>query len=106
MRGESALLFFEPGHMSIAKQSDAIRREADNSVDGMSESIRGLIREAVNQVHVDTVEAKIPRSLNQVASDFVRLNAVDRVLHGLVEILNAHAEPIEAQAAQGLKVLS
>ena len=42
---------------------------------------------------------------DQFAGHFQRLHAVNGLLHFGIEILDAHAQPIEAQAAQRLQVL-
>ena len=41
---------------------------------------------------------------DQIARQFVRLHAVNRFLHLGLEILNAHAQAVEAEAAQGFQV--
>src|SRR5437763_35543 len=41
VRGEGALLFLEPGHVSVAEESDAIGREAYDLIDGVCERFGG-----------------------------------------------------------------
>ena len=66
----------------------------------MGKSVRRLIRKTVNQINIDAIEAKFARGKEQVAREFVRLNAVHGFLHIGMEILNAHAETIETQLAK------
>src|SRR5215475_4085685 len=92
--------------MSVAEERDAIWRQADDLVNGVGEGLRGLVRQSVNQVDVDAVETKGARRMNQIARDFIRLDAVNRPLDRLVKILNAHAQAVEAEAAQGFQVFA
>src|SRR5215813_9473465 len=90
--------------MRVAEKRDAIRRQTDDLVHGVRESIRGLVRQPVNQVHIDAVEAECASRLNEVARYFVRLEAVNGLLYRLVEILNAHTEAVEAEAPQSFQM--
>ena len=99
MRGEGALLFFQPGDVRVAEESDAIGSEIEDLVDGVGEAVGRLVGKAVNQVDVDAVEAEFARGEEQVAGHFEWLNAVDGLLYVGVEILDAHAEAIEAELA-------
>src|SRR6266853_1634776 len=70
----------------------------------MRKALGRLQRKAVDQVHIDAVEAKPPRSHNEIARHFERLDAVNDFLHLGVKILYAHAQSIEAEAAERLEV--
>src|SRR5882672_9040390 len=104
--GKGALLFFKPRHIGIADESDAIRGEADDLIDGVSESVGGLVGQAVDQIDVDTVEAELASGEEEVASHFVRLNSMNRLLHLGLEVLDAHAETVEAQLAESFEMLA
>src|SRR6267142_4689381 len=90
--------------MRVAEKGYAVRREANDLIHVVSKRAGGLIGKAVNQIDVDAVEAEIAGGEKQVARQFVRLNAVDRLLDICLEILNAHAETIEAQLAKSFKM--
>ena len=66
----------------------------------MREALGGLQRQAVDQVDVDAVKAEPARLFDQVARHFERLDAVNRFLHFGMEILNAHAQAVEAEPPQ------
>src|SRR5882724_4738021 len=102
--GKGALLFFKPRHMGIAEEGDAIWGEADDLIDGVSESVGGLVGETVDQIDVDAVEAELASGEEEVARHFVRLNAMNRFLYLGLEILNAHAETIKAEFAKSLEM--
>src|SRR6266853_1293951 len=69
----------------------------------MRKALGRLQRKAVDQVHIDAVEAKPPRSHNEIARHFERLDAVNDFLHLGVKILYAHAQSIEAEAEERLR---
>ena len=103
MCGERALLLLEPGHVGVAEKRDAVGLQLQDLIDRVAEALRRLIRQAVDQVHVDAVEFQARAPPSKVARQFERLNAVDGRLHFGMEILNAHAEAIEAQAREGFR---
>ena len=100
MRGEGALLFFEPGDVGVAEEGDAIGSEGDDLVDGVGKAIGGLVGEAVDEVDVDAVEAEVACGEYEIARQFERLDAVDGLLDFGVEVLDAHAESVEAEIAK------
>src|SRR6266478_6288230 len=106
MCGEGALLFLQPRHVRVAEESDAIRGEFENLIHGVGESDCRLEGKAVNQIDVDAIKAKIARGEEQVARHLVRLDAVHRLLHVGMEVLNAHAETVEAEFAQRFEMLA
>src|SRR5260370_1202466 len=106
VRCEKALLLLQPRHVRVAEEGNAIRGEFKNLIHGVGKSVRRLVGKAVNQIDVDAIEAEIARHEEQVAPHFVRLNAVHRLLHVGMEILNAHAETVEAELAQSFEMLA
>ena len=69
------------------------------------EAVGGLVGQAVDQVDIDAVEAQRASLGDQIAGHLVGLDAMDGLLHFGIEILNAQAQAIEAQAAQAFQVL-
>ena len=92
--------------MRIAEKRDAIRRQTDDLVHGVREGIRSLVRQSVDQIHINAVEAECASRLNEIARYFVRLDAVNGLLYRLVEILNAHTEAIETEAPQSFQMFA
>src|SRR4029077_4311332 len=106
VRGKRALLLLQPRHVGIAEQRHAIRGQLQNLLDRVGESLRSLKGQAINQVHIDAVEAQLASGKEQIAGQFKRLNAVNGLLHVGMEVLDSHAQAIESQAAQSLEVLA
>ena len=106
MRGERALLFFEPGHMGVAEQRDAIGLQLEDLIDGVAEAFRRLVRQTINEIDVDAIELQVARGEQQIARQFERLNSVNGRLHLGMKILDAHAEAVEAQATQSFEMLA
>src|SRR5580704_16407714 len=100
MRGESALLFAQPGHVRVAEQRDTIRLQRQHFFDGLREARRALKWQAVNQIDIDAAESKRPRGRDQIARGFKRLDATHRFLNLGMKILNTEAESIKAEPAQ------
>src|SRR5262249_39608246 len=105
-RGERTLLFFEPGNVGVAEQSDAVGIERNDLIDRGGKTRWILMRKAVNQVHVDAVEAELARAENEISRKFVWLNAMNRFLYFRMKILNTHAKAIEAEAAQNFQMVA
>ena len=103
-RGQRALLLAQPGHVRVAEHGHAIRRDGHHLLYGVREALGGLQRQAIDQVDVDAVKAKPARFFNQRARHFQRLHAMNRFLHFWMKILNAHAQAVEAQLPQHLKM--
>src|SRR5437762_3787662 len=72
----------------------------------MGKSVCRLVGKAVNQIDVDAIEAEFARGEEQVARHFVRLDAAHRRLHIGMEVLNAHAETVEAKFAQSFEMIA
>src|ERR1700694_2859913 len=106
MSGEGALLFLQPRHVRVAKEGNAIGSESKNLIHRVGKSVRRLVGKTVNQIDVNAIEAEFARGEEQVARHFVRLNAMHRLLHIGVEILNATAKTVEAELAQSFEMLA
>src|SRR5260370_7550455 len=90
--------------MRVAEKSDAIGGQSDDLIDGVGKSVRRLVGKTVNQINVDAIKAEFARGKEEVAREFMRLDAVDRLLDVGMEILNTHAEAIETQLAESFKI--
>src|SRR5882762_7163471 len=106
MRGEGALLLLQPRNVRVAEEGNAIGSESKNLIHGVGKSVRRLVGKAVNQIDVDAIKAEFAGGEEQIARHFVRLNAVHRLLHIGMEVLNAHAQTVEAELAQSFEMLA
>src|ERR1700722_19838781 len=104
MRFEGALLFFQPGHVSVAEHGNAIGAKRERLIDGRAKTVGGLVREAVNQINVDALKADFARGYDEVTRHFIGLDAMDGLLNFWLEILNAHAQAVEAKTPQGFQL--
>ena len=73
--------------------------------DGALERLRRLLRQAVDQVGVDRLEAERARRAHQVTHALEALHAVHRLLHRRVEVLDAEADAVEAQSRPARQAL-
>ncbi len=90
--------------MRVTEHRDAIGHKREHLLDRVLETFGGLVRQAVDQIHIEAFEAEFARRENQVARHFVRLDAMNRLLHLRLKILNAHAEAVEAEPPQSFQV--
>src|SRR5690349_588186 len=104
VRGEGTLLLFEPGDVGVAEEGDAVWRQREDLINSGCKAIGGLVRQAVNEVDIDAVEAEQPRGSDEIAGDFVGLDTVNGFLDFGMEVLDAHAEAIEAKTTKGFDV--
>src|SRR5437763_14099430 len=86
--------------MRIAEHGDAIRLHRDDLVDGVAETLRRLMRQPVDQINIDALEADFAAVIEQPLCLFVWLHATNSLLNQRVKILDAHADAIESGAAQ------
>src|SRR5437764_2252928 len=100
---ERALLFLQPGNMRVTKKRDAVRAEADDLIHRVCKTLGRLVRQAIDQIHVDALESQTPGAEKQIARHFERLDAVNSFLHFGLKILNAHAQPVEAELAESFE---
>src|ERR1700732_2348421 len=62
-----SLLLFQPGDVGVTEHGNAVWRERDRAVNRRPETGGGLVREAVNQVHVEAFEAEFACGDDQIA---------------------------------------
>ena len=90
--------------MGVTVDGNAIRPWGDHSAQRTSKSLRGLMRQTIDQIHVDRL-TPLSRRLDQAQGLFDTLHPVHGLLHVGVEILHAEADPVEAEPRQGCRVL-
>src|SRR4029077_6512435 len=72
----------------------------------MCEGFGGLVGKAVDEVDVDAVKAEVAGGLDESASEFEGLNAIDRFLNERMEVLDAHAEAVETHLAKSFEMFA
>ena len=80
----------------VAVDGEPVGARGDHRVERLRESVRRLLRQAVDQVDVDRAQAVAAAGLDDRERFLDRLHAVHRRLHRRVEILDAQACPVEA----------
>src|ERR1700732_130032 len=104
MSSESALLLLQPGDMCIAEERNAVRRKLVDLIHRVSEALGSLMRQAVDQIDVYAIETQLAGGTDQIAGHFEGLDAMDGFLHVRMEVLDTHAEAVEAKPAQRFQV--
>src|SRR4030095_10076336 len=93
---EAALRFLHPRDVSVAEHRDAIRVHRYYFVDGIAKALGGLMWQPVDQIDVDAFEAYLAAVVVQAQCVFEGLHSMNGLLHERIEVLNAHADAIEA----------
>ena len=86
--------------MGVVEHREPVGLQADDFVDSAGKVFHRLPGQAVDQVDVDGAKLQGPRSVDHRPGLVQALQAIDRPLHGRVEVLQADADPVEAQFAQ------
>ncbi len=94
------LMPLHPRHMRVAEQRDAVRVERHDLPDGGGQLLLPLAGQAVDRVDVERAHAVAPEAFDDAARLFNGLDAVDRRLHGRVEILHADADARQPRFGQ------
>jgi hypothetical protein len=84
----------------IAVHRDAVGAHRRDRVERLVESGRGLLRQPVDQVHVDRAESAGAAGIDHRTRLLDALDAVDRDLHGRVEVLHAETGAVEPDGGQ------
>ena len=92
--------------MRVAVDGDAIRPQRHHLIQRAAETVQRLQRQAVDQVDTDRAEACRTGRVDHLAGLLEALDAVDRLLHRRIKILNADRHPVEAQLAQGPHIVT
>ena len=93
-------------HVSIAEQCHAGRPQFDRLRDGAGDAVARLVRQAVDEVDVNVVDPRPAQAIDDGLRLFERLDAVDRDLDRLVEVLDADRGPIDAGGRKRLDLVS
>src|SRR5690606_2216825 len=99
-RPDLPLRLEEPWQVGIAVDRQAVGPEPDDRVQRAGEALRGLQRQAIDQVDVHRAEAGPPAFVDHGGRPGHRLDAVDRALHPLVEVLHTQAGAVETRAGE------
>ena len=91
--------------MRVRIQSDPVGPQFGHLGQGAVERLRGLLRQAVDQIDVDRLEPDPAGSLHERKHLLSGLRPVHRLLHRRVEILHAETEPVEAEFGQRVQAL-
>src|SRR5262249_32608784 len=86
-------------------KGDAVGGEGHDLVQGLGHGAQCLEGEAVNQVEIERLKTQLPAPADHLFHQLHRLEPVDRALDVRGEVLDAKADAVEAQAAQGLELL-
>ena len=97
-------MLLQPRHVGVRVHRQPVRPDRQDVVDRGAEGVHGLKRQPVDQVHVDAVEAHAARGRDECARLLERLDPVDRFLHGRIEVLHPHREPIETGVPECFEV--
>ena len=89
--------------MGVGVQRHAIGAHLQQLLQRAGKGLWRLLWQAVNQVQIDRVKAPRSCRLNQGHHLLHRLNAVNSLLHGRIEILHAKAQPVKSQFGQRVK---
>ncbi len=93
---EAALSGFDPGHVSVAVEGDAIGAQAADRVHRQLDAGQSLERQPIDQVEIHAGEAHRACLLGDGLHLRHALHAVDDVLHLRIEVLDAETDAAEA----------
>ncbi|KFB72751.1 MAG: hypothetical protein AW09_002051 [Candidatus Accumulibacter phosphatis] len=97
---DAALRLEQAGQVGIVIDRDAIRTKFDHALEGAAEAHHRLLRQAVDQVDADRLEAGGACCVDDGAGFFLALHTVHGQLDARIEILHADAHAIETQVAE------
>ena len=82
-----------------------VRRKLQHLIKRFFKTFSRLLRQPVNQIHVDGMKTRFTRSLHRIASHLKGLNAVDSLLHVRIKILHPAAHTVQTYFSEGLNFL-
>src|SRR5260221_7195803 len=97
---EAALSGFDPGHVGVAVESDAIGAQVADRVHRQLDAGQGLERQPVDQVEIDAGETRRACLPGHRLHLGYALHAVDDVLHLRIEVLDAETDAAETVPRQ------
>ena len=86
--------------MRVVEHRQPVRPRGDDLVERARKTFHRLVRQAVDEVHVDGTETKRARIVQHRKGLALALNAVYGLLHPRVEVLHAHGQAIKTKLAQ------
>ncbi len=92
-------------NMRVAVHGEPVRAQVDSRLDGLFPRFGPLFRQPVDQVYIHAAKAQFAAPSDQPARFGFGLVTVDDLLHVRVEVLHAHADPVESQRAQRFELL-
>ncbi|MNF71640.1 hypothetical protein D3C84_535960 [compost metagenome] len=87
-------------HVGVTVGGDPVGAQCDDLVQGDTEAVHRLQRQAIDQVDADRLEVRLARGSDQPIDLLFALLAIDRRLYRRIEILHAEAQAIETQPTQ------
>src|SRR5690606_21041147 len=93
---DHALVLFLPGRVRVAEERDPVRPKAQHLRKRSSETIYGLMGQAVDEIVVDAVIAEPSRRFCGGLDGFDGLLPIDGLLNAFVEILYAQTQAVES----------
>ena len=81
--------------MGIGEDGKAIRRQLEGGVERAGERLQRLLRQAIDEIDIDTGDARGPDPGDRGGGIFDGLQAVDCRLYVQVEILHAETDTID-----------
>ena len=99
------LVALHPRDVRVVEERDALGPDVQHALDGVREARAGLVRQAVDQVHVDRSHALLARPVDDAARQLLGLDALDGLLDLGVEVLDAHRDPVEAEVREDADLL-
>ena len=97
---DAPLGFEDVGEVGVVVEGEAVGVEGEDGVDGGLDACEALVGQAVDEVDADGFEAGFAGGFDDGTGFFDALDAVDGLLHFGVEILDADAHAVEAEAAE------
>ena len=102
---DQLLVRLEPRDVRIVEDGNAVGAVLDHAPDGLPERRRRLERQPIDEVEVDALKPELACPAVDLRRHGFGLDAVDRLLDPDVEVLDAHAHPVEAGLAEGDEML-
>ncbi len=82
--------------MSIVKHCQAIWLYTIGKLKSLGKALKGLIRQSINQIHIDTLDTIFSSKIYGIFAYIIRLYSMYLLLHLWIKILHAKTDTIEA----------
>ena len=98
VRGQNPALRLKViGQVRIVVKRDTVGREFNHLINRLFKGLPGLLGQPVDKIHVDRVKAVGAGLLHQIARHLKGLNAVNRLLHVRIKVLNTETHAVKAR---------